>query len=961
MNLQKNILTKVFYTILLTLSLSACSDEAIFNHQHGEGHISFLVDDVAESGMTRSAAEDVIYPMYGMSVTGKDSLYFHTDVSNYQTLSNYMETRGVVINSTNIDKVAKNILVDAFVKGNTPYMVKYPISKNGNIWSGSDTRYWPSDKSEQIEFYASAMIPDNMNLTCTNGSITTSYSVPHSENSNTDAEAQPDILLGYSKCSYNDVAAKHEGNVPLKLRHALAAVSFNVGDFRKGKIKTITIRNARKSGALTYSEIENVEKSTPVMNWTLDEGLTNFTQTFDIDVEDGKPTEITSQKPSATFMLLPQDIESDNVEFEVELECEENNNTVTKRLVASAYSAGNISQWEAGKHYTYTLSSSSINWTYLFEIDKNELSFVEGEQSGNCVVKSYRQRTGNPTVKEPIGWYVVAGTATDKGFDDGFNVVRDPENWIESLMSEGKGSVTGETWNVTVSPNRLLSSSYPGDTKLKEKGPRGTTDNPWDLSTHDYVGGVVPRSTANCYVVNSAGTYCFPTVYGNSYTNGIINSDSYKYAKYITTKPEIENIDNATILWMDGLGLISDVKYDKVNKRVIFSIDTDHIQQGNATIGVRDGKNNILWSWHIWVYDYSYDKGIYEDCTEIDDYDNSSTKYVLMNNNLGFCNSKTVTYAERNGNVTFTQAISGNTVTLPLTLKEFKVTTQDHNSATYQWGRKDPFMGVDNISECVTNPYGKKYKPLYPKSSEYLVSEQSPNMLGHGTFSIKQSIEKPNEIAFGSTGTSWMSEIDNNAWNSLDKTIFDPSPVGFRMPGHEVFKIFSVGGENHPNKKETEELDKLHSEDINKYTEEYKSEHKHEYSDTNKLNSDANNYAKEIADKNKATNRLNMFDGWLNGIRTGPDSFYNNYVFYTGKNKTGKKIELTSTGRRPLSGTTTDFNNFFLWTADGNKNSTDSNYSCIFKLGKDGEVKIEPEGTSAHCEVYPVRPIKDVK
>lgn len=927
MNQKRKLFTKLFYSVVLTLSITACSDEEIFKQEHGNNLISFSIDDAAIEPMTsRSASDEAIYPSYGMSVNQKDSLYFHTDVSDYQTLSDYVETRGVIINNDNVDKNVSSIMIDAFVNDNLPYIIKYPISKQNNgVWSGPDNRYWPSNKKEELDFYASAMTPENLILSYVNGQTKTSkYTVPHSSNM-TDAEVQPDIMFGYARCSREEAETKHEGNVPLQMRHALAAISFNVGDFRKGKIKTITIRNARKSGTLTYSEnlIENT--SNPKFDWTLDDELTNFTQTFDIDVKDETPTPITSQKPEATFMLLPQDIEKDNVQFEVELEVDNNGVKETITLVAPAIKAGDIQGWEAGKHYIYTLSSTSINWTYVFGIDSEVLQFEEGEQRGNRTVTSYRYRTGNPSKTEPVEWNVIPEKAIDKGFSQ----ERIPDEWIEQYLESGIGSVTGEIWNLIVSPNRLLGTDYGGDTTLKEKPSRGSTDEPWDLSTNKLNGEAMGKTTANCYVVNSAGTYCFPAVYGNSYKNGNKNIDN-KHTNITGSEPEIKGIKDATILWVDGLGLISDVKYDSENKMVVFSIDKDHIQQGNATIGVRNGEGEILWSWHIWVYE----KDIYSTYTSIDDFYDSSIKYKLMDNNLGFCAAKTVSYARREGTISFVQEISGKSVELNVILKEFDVTTQDNNSATYQWGRKDPFMGVTNISKLAENKESRKYKPCFPKGGEYLVSDATKD-IGSGSIYIKESIKQPNKIWNGSISgisNSWMADKDKNAWNQNDgdgqnlvKTVFDPCPVGFKIPPYKAFRIFSKDGNNHPTQQESDYLINLKNTNLDQYNIE----------------------------------SLQMFEKWLNG---NPAKLMLDYQFNTQKDSNisgtnpGIKIEMLSTGRRPLSGTEGNFNNLILWTGDV---SSKEHYAFVLKVGYDSNNRVEPYFEFVQAGICPVRPILD--
>lgn len=534
MTLIRKLFKPISYSVLLILSHTACSDEEIFKKAQCDDQISFAVEYNSIETITRGITGNEIYPTLGLQVNEKDSLYFHTDVSIIKTSNELAETRGFIIDNENIDKL-NDITIDAYVRGNTPYFIKYPITKqnNGNIWKGTTERYWPENKSEKLEFYASAMVPVDMNLTHSDGKTTAHYTVPNSGETNRDAEVQPDIMFGYAKCSYEDVKA-NSGNVPLNMRHALAAISFEVADFRGGTIKKITIRNARKSGAITYSETNYVTGSTPVINWKLDEVLTDFTQIFDIEVEDGVQTGVTSQTPKATFMLLPQDIESDEVMFEVELEVNENNEKKTYILTAQAVQAGDITNWEAGKHYTYILSSSSINWTYVFELGQNSIILENGNQNGEVNLISYRYRTGNPQKKEEWPWKAEGGTAQDVTSTSVLNAA----DWIEQLNKNGTGSISGEIWKISVKPNRLIDTNFKGDEILRNNPVRGTAESPWDLSTHKYgetsIETTISQSTANCYVVNSAGRYCFPAVYGNGYNGGKINTKALNKHSSIT-------------------------------------------------------------------------------------------------------------------------------------------------------------------------------------------------------------------------------------------------------------------------------------------------------------------------------------------------------------------------------------------------------------------------------------------
>ncbi len=148
------------------------------------------------------------------------------------------------------------------------------------------------------------------------------------------------------------------------------------------------------------------------------------------------------------------------------------------------------------------------------------------------------------------------------------------------------------------------------------------------------------EGTANSYIVSHSGTFCFPTVKGNSYEL-------------------VGEVAGAEVLW-ESFGtdetpskgdLIRGVKYEGGN---IYFKTNDAYREGNAVIAAKDEFDTILWSWHIWMTD--------EPKEHI--YNNGAG--IMMDRNLGA-----------------TSAIPGDVGALGL---------------LYQWGRKDPFLGSSAIS-----------------------------------------------------------------------------------------------------------------------------------------------------------------------------------------------------------------------------------------------------------------------
>ena len=160
---------------------------------------------------------------------------------------------------------------------------------------------------------------------------------------------------------------------------------------------------------------------------------------------------------------------------------------------------------------------------------------------------------------------------------------------------------------------------------------------------------------------------------------------------------------------------------------IVFEV-ADPYREGNAVIAAKDASGTILWSWHIWLTDQPEEQ-VY--------YNNAGT---MMDRNLGA-----------------TSATPGDVGALGL---------------LYQWGRKDPFLGSYSIS-----------RDLRAKSTITWPSAVSSNS-SNGT--ISYATEHPTIfIKYNSNNYDWYytgsSSTDNTRWQS-SKTIYDPCPVGWRVP-----------------------------------------------------------------------------------------------------------------------------------------------------------------------------------
>ena len=249
--------------------------------------------------------------------------------------------------------------------------------------------------------------------------------------------------------------------------------------------------------------------------------------------------------------------------------------------------------------------------------------------------------------------------------------------------------------------------------------------------------------------------YCFlATIIGNGQA-GIISQGSQ------TLYPDHEDISpmSAHLLWESELGLITNVELKFGYVR--FKVPKGKAARGNAVIAVYDEKENILWSWHIWITESPQE-------VEIE---------------LGEGEHHTITVLDRNLGATRATCTNGEQA-----LETYGL--------YYQWGRKDPSMGPKSYDYSILNLITA---PYYDYSSD---KKTAAEVAQFARPTLQNAIENPMYLILPSAQTSqysfnWLYERYDFLWGyniatgMTSKTIYDPCPYGYRVPSSELNHLFT--------------------------------------------------------------------------------------------------------------------------------------------------------------------------
>ena len=814
--MKKNIFNYMLFASIvggMTLSVASCSDDDLSSNQSGsnEALVRFSVKDVQSETIARGAAmtRGAITPGLANKDLAGQKLAAHSnrnlDVcliettveginpvkADARTRANIETTIGGDFSSTGIRGVAATSILT------TPEWFKAAKTKsNGELytpirWSFAQpwARFFAVYPSK--DSYSKLTIND---MTSTDNAPSVDFTVEPN------VRDQKDFMTA---CT-GEVHYATQGEQPttnLDFRHALTAIRFAVGQNLSWNktIDKVEIRNAIMKSKYKLSNAFNGAGAT----WD-NTGATRGTATLSgLSVNTSSNPNVTimgNTGDNFTFYMIPQVLTGNSVTAYVHFT---DNTEITATLKG---------EWKAGTTRTLKLSETNSTWNYVLTPTDPSAAAYDQTTTDNYGITSYR--TAPDGTQQAVAWKVVGYS-----IDGATTYTTNKPAWLTSLSkTEGDGGTAADQGTATLTKDvtDLLAKRNKG---LKEATALGSASVPYDLSLHNVQGATIARSTANSYVISAPGHYRIPLVYGNAIENGATNANSYishaptgtpnepyvlrnfkDHAGANITDPWIEKtnggansgVNGAEVVWADAADLVHSPSITHVGGEgfLDFEVKASDIQSGNAVVAVTKGSGaskTVLWSWHLWFAPKdALDK------IPVTNY--QGVVYNFTKETLGWkptkWSSSTYTSA-RTVKVKVEQTIANNSTkqTAVINITQNPGNGKQGATTLYQFGRKDAFPGVD-VSKLAAN--------------SHFTENAGDNM------SITNNIQNPDKFyidgssVYTNYGYYNLWSADNTVTGGLNvgndnpvvKTVYDPSPVGFKMPANNAFTGFTANGQN---------------------------------------------------------------------------------------------------------------------------------------------------------------------
>jgi hypothetical protein len=276
----------------------------------------------------------------------------------------------------------------------------------------------------------------------------------------------------------------------------------------------------------------------------------------------------------------------------------------------------------------------------------------------------------------------------------------DAEATVEAIVAphSGTGNFAGRVFTFTIGSD-VRKYALPDDVKFE-------SGKLYHFNFTLMKGITVADGKSNCYIVAPNSTLKFYV------SRAYIGDASTDKLRVDPTGGDYTGGFEAAVLWEDAADLIVGTPtVAGTGKKAVVTVKTNNAY-GNAVVAIKKAET-IVWSYHIWVTDYTPD--------ETNTHKNLRNGLVFMDRNLG---------AKAND------------------------LSEDAYGLYYQWGRKDPFTGINIETVAKTTSTG---------NIEYCIKNPTKFITGAGT---------------------WLNDPDITLWggDGGGKTVYDPCPNGWRVP-----------------------------------------------------------------------------------------------------------------------------------------------------------------------------------
>lgn len=717
----------------------------------------------------------------------------------------------------------------------------------------SNVYYWPSlnSDSDMLTFFAYAPYnADNngktgiprMHVYKENDNYKLRYTVADS------IDCQPDLLVSdLTSVGKSNIPS---GGLPLSFHHALTSVRISCASksMYPGRVTNIKFYNVVREGVFDISSGEWEETENP--------GLYNFSFNCNSRINEAGQgdTKDTFSSLSAdllgtkdyTLMMIPQNSRKRQGPKPVLEITFTDDGTRTRRVFSQQLDI----DWEKGKSVCYTISNTNMHSVYTFDVkvkggsyadsaDPDKIVDGEGREiyvCGNAGIDASRKpevtvRSFYTTYQYSPDGTVELSSGRCPARWSAEMVYRKGNEFITELLDDNFVTNLDKFHGISDLDNGRIETVLPLDVDAIAVHSVRSEESTWlnSQTTRTLTAGYDlsmesgKMNTANCYIVDRAGRYRIPLVYGNAYKDGqpnpaaytcksgsgqvlstflrpdgqaiqdpwICNNTASNGRKLKPAKAEIirfqsiaGNSDNETKSGeraFHAFQIVDDGKY------LYFEIDKAErtMYPCNALIAVKDASGNILWTWHIWL------TGIFKNEA---DPTVQLGNYHVMKYSLGQLEGNYTIFADRKFYIKFTQHKEAHNDLGESRIVGFtQYGHEDYDypqSLYYQFGRMTPVyallfrktVNADNLSNI------KRYHRVF--RSAHLKDEEENSV--HPKASIATVLQHPLWL-FNTSGKAYTTEY-GNLWNNGTvenpvKTVYDPCPPGYMVPPQEFVPL----------------------------------------------------------------------------------------------------------------------------------------------------------------------------